>query len=176
MISYDSIAWYCMLLRYWLRRAGCVSQDAYILHIYIYILCNLSIWLFITLHNCCIGWAGMQEMNSTVQHCIWADLTRWEGLGTLKCSSLFYVTNLPLLQIKTHHVLWYEFIGLNPSHQIYSCMVPGFERDVSHGSWLWERCIKFGLWLWDFTSSWGSTTAFFLSEWLQRVENAFQQR
>ena len=32
MISYDSIAWYCMLLRYWLRRAGCVSQDAYILH------------------------------------------------------------------------------------------------------------------------------------------------
>ena len=32
MISYDSIAWYCMLLRCWLRRAGCVSQDAYILH------------------------------------------------------------------------------------------------------------------------------------------------
>ena len=31
MISYDSIAWYCMLLRCWLRRAGCVSQDAYIL-------------------------------------------------------------------------------------------------------------------------------------------------
>ena len=29
MISYDSIAWYCMLLRCWLRRAGCVSQDAY---------------------------------------------------------------------------------------------------------------------------------------------------
>ena len=33
MIFYDSIAWYCMLLRFWLRRAGCVSQDAYILHI-----------------------------------------------------------------------------------------------------------------------------------------------
>ena len=32
MISYDSIAWYCMLLRCWLRRAGYVSQDAYILH------------------------------------------------------------------------------------------------------------------------------------------------
>ena len=28
MISYDSIAWYCMLLRCWLRLAGCVSQDA----------------------------------------------------------------------------------------------------------------------------------------------------
>ena len=34
MISYDSIAWYCMLLRCWLRRAGCVSEDAYILHLY----------------------------------------------------------------------------------------------------------------------------------------------
>ena len=33
MISYDSIAWYCMLLRCWLRRAGCVSQDACILHL-----------------------------------------------------------------------------------------------------------------------------------------------
>ena len=32
MVSYDSIAWYCMLLQCWLRRAGCVSQDAYILH------------------------------------------------------------------------------------------------------------------------------------------------
>ena len=32
MISYDSIAWYCMLLRCWLRCVGCVSQDAYILH------------------------------------------------------------------------------------------------------------------------------------------------
>ena len=31
MISHDSIAWYCMLLRCWLRRAGCVSQDVYIL-------------------------------------------------------------------------------------------------------------------------------------------------
>ena len=26
MISYDSIAWYCMLLRCWLRRAGCVCK------------------------------------------------------------------------------------------------------------------------------------------------------
>ena len=34
MISYDSIAWYCMFLPCWLRRAGCVSQDAYILHKY----------------------------------------------------------------------------------------------------------------------------------------------
>ena len=29
-------AWYCMLLRCWLWRAGCVSQDAYILHRYYY--------------------------------------------------------------------------------------------------------------------------------------------
>ena len=33
MIYYDSIAWHCMLLQCWLRRAGCVSQDAYILHV-----------------------------------------------------------------------------------------------------------------------------------------------
>ena len=39
------IAQYCTLLRCWLRRAGCVSQDAFILHIYIiyYIICvNIS--------------------------------------------------------------------------------------------------------------------------------------
>ena len=36
MISYDSIAWYYMLLRCWLRCAGCVSQDAYILHNKVY--------------------------------------------------------------------------------------------------------------------------------------------
>ena len=27
-------AQYCMLLRCWLQRAGCVSQDAYILHLF----------------------------------------------------------------------------------------------------------------------------------------------
>ena len=26
---------YCIVLRSWLRRAGCVSQDAYILHMYL---------------------------------------------------------------------------------------------------------------------------------------------
>ena len=32
LIVSNSIAQYCTLLRCWLRRAGCVSQDAYILH------------------------------------------------------------------------------------------------------------------------------------------------
>ena len=96
-----------------------------------------------TSHNCCIGWAGMQEMNSTVQHCIWADLTRWEGLGTLKCSSLFYVTNLPLLQIKTHcsviRIYWIE---------------PFSSNIFLHGSWLWERCIAWFLALREMYQVW----------------------
>ena len=85
----------------------------------------------------------MQEMNSTVQHCIWADLTRWEGLGTLKCSSLFYVTNLPLLQIKTHcsviRIYWIE---------------PFSSNIFLHGSWLWERCIAWFLALREMYQVW----------------------
>merc|ERR1712208_9174 len=38
LIVSNSIAQYCTLLRCWLRRAGCVSQDAFILH-YLCVLC-----------------------------------------------------------------------------------------------------------------------------------------
>ena len=50
MISYDSIAWYSILLRCWLRRADCVSQDAYILHCMYCIEFHCITWYCIILH------------------------------------------------------------------------------------------------------------------------------
>ena len=54
MISYDSFAWYCMLLWCWVRRAGCVLQDAYILHRY---------WYFIDIVAHCCYQGAFQEVN-----------------------------------------------------------------------------------------------------------------
>ena len=122
-MSLHCIVWCCRVLYCWLRRAGCISQDTYLLYIYVQIECSAHLANLSCLHMMYL----IAYYCAVIVHC--------DHLAKLSCLHMMYLhsssvawstLSTPSLFVGNKAIFWVKFC----------------HNQLKNSNWIWSEQLQ----------------------------------